>query len=342
MAVEKERIEIYFLGGLIALFSIISYFVLSPFLYYILSGILLAYIFYPVYERVLDLLGNRVLSSALTFVLVLLLVMVPSLYMTGEVIRESQQALSSVGEGAVAYLDIQAVEDLVLEFTGEAVDIETVLKDAFLEAGQLFTRRFPGIITTILDAMIGLFITSITLYYLFKDGRKFKSGVLSLTPLDPETKDHLVKEVRRMSGALIGGHLLSAVAQGILTGLGLWAVGISNVVFWTFLAIILSVIPIIGAFLIWAPAGLYLIFISGDIVAGVGLLLHGAVIIGLADQLVRAKFVGSKGSIHPLIVTVGVIGGIPLFGVLGVFLGPLALGFLTVLLDVYREDILSG
>ncbi|MFB6265815.1 MAG: AI-2E family transporter, partial [Candidatus Nanohaloarchaea archaeon] len=212
----------------------------------------------------------------------------------------------------------------------------------FVEAGNLFSARLPGIISTALDAMVGLFVTAFTMYYLFKDGDTMLESVKGMVPLEEDREDHLVEEIDRMSKAILYGHVLVSVVQGIIAGIGLWIFGIPDVIFWTFVMIVLGLIPLIGNFLVWGPAGLYLIFIRSEPLMGAGLLLYSTVILSFTDNIVRAKVVGERGNIHPLVVMVGVIGGIPMFGLLGVVLGPLVLGFFTSLLRVYREDFLQN
>lgn len=141
----------------------------------------------------------------------------------------------------------------------------------------------------------------------------------------------------RATWSVVKGHVFVAVLQGLAAGLGLWVVGIPRVFFLTFLMVILGFIPMVGSMLVWAPAGLYLVA-TGDVVAGVGLLVYGGLLIGLLDNLARPLLIDDdEVDLHDLFVLLGVIGGVSVFGPIGIFVGPVVFAVLGDLLDVYQE-----
>lgn len=328
----------YFFLFILVFFGIISFLLIVPYLYYIIGGILLVYISYPLYEKINEITGLETLSSILVIILLIIVAVTPTIYLTQEVISQGNQVLESIGTGTVTIIDTDFIENIIHQITGEVIDIDPIIEDAFSQAGSIFSSELPAILVTVIDIAIGLFITAVTMYYLFKDGEDLFIYLKDVIPLKKDLIERLIKEIDRMSEAILLGHFLTAVIQGGIAGLGLFVVGISNVLFWTSIMIVLAIIPIVGSFLVWGPAGLYLIFIKSDPLSGVLLLIYGGLVVGLSDNFLRAYFVGHRSHIHPLVVIIGVIGGIPLFGVLGVILGPLLLGFFTTLLRVYRED----
>ncbi|MDY6776949.1 MAG: AI-2E family transporter [Candidatus Nanohaloarchaea archaeon] len=342
MGLERDDLNTYFFFGLVLVFGVLSYMLVAPYVYYVIGAAILVYISYPLYRELRDLLGNETVSSLLSIIVLIVVAVAPMIYLADQVVAQGQQALRDVGTQATAYLDTASLESTFHRLTGEKVDIDRAVRRSFVEAGNLFSARLPGIISTALDAMVGLFVTAFTMYYLFKDGDTMLESVKGMVPLEEDREDHLVEEIDRMSKAILYGHVLVSVVQGIIAGIGLWIFGIPDVIFWTFVMIVLGLIPLIGNFLVWGPAGLYLIFIRSEPLMGAGLLLYSTVILSFTDNIVRAKVVGERGNIHPLVVMVGVIGGIPMFGLLGVVLGPLVLGFFTSLLRVYREDFLQN
>lgn len=341
MALDREALQPYFLLGLIAVFAVLSVQLIMPYIFYILAAIILVYIAHPAYTYLEEELGHAGIASALTLIMLLVVLVVPTIILTDMVIQEGQNALTTVGTRAGDYINTTTVEELYTEVTGEPLDVDTSIRSAFMEAGTILSGGIPGIIQTVLDAMIGVFIMAVTMYYLFKDGDDLFMAVRHMTPLRTEQKDRLVEELDQMSEAILLGHLLTSTVQGIVAGIGLWAVGIDNVVFWTFVMIVLGLIPIIGNFLVWFPAGLYLIFVQDMAVPGLALLLYCGTLLPALDNLIRIKVVERRSTIHPLLVMIGVIGGIPMFGLLGVVLGPLVLGFFASLVTVYREDFVA-
>ncbi len=337
--VEKDlSFQAYFFLFILVFFGIISFLLIVPYLYYIIGGVLLVYLSYPLYEKINKITGFETLSSILVIVVLIIVAVTPTIYLTQEVISQGNQVLESIGKGTVTILDTDFIENIIYQITGDTINIESIIENAFSQAGNILSSELPVILVTFIDIVIGLFITAVTMYYLFKDGENLFLYLKDIIPLKKDIVERLIKEIDKMSEAILLGHFLTAVIQGVIAGLGLWIVGISNVLFWTSIMIVLAIIPIVGSFLVWGPAGLYIIFIQSDPLPGIGLLIYGSIVVGLSDNFIRAYFVGHRGDIHPLIVIIGVIGGVPLFGVLGVILGPLLLGFFTSLLRVYRED----
>lgn len=336
--VERERLQMYFFLGLIAVFAILSYMLVAPYVFYLIGAVLLVYIAYPLYEQVEARTDERV-AAGITILVLLVAAVLPTIWLAGEVVTQGNRALVSVGTQASEFIELDRFETEVARFTGEQVDVERTVREAFVTAGNLVSTELPGIISTVVDALIGVFLMGITMYYLFKDGPALVASVRDLVPLEEYQEGELVDELDRMAEAILVGHLLTAAVQGVVAGAGLYIVGIPNAVFWTFIMIVLGLIPLVGNFLVWGPAGIYLVA-TGSPVAGVGLLVYATVTMVALDNLVRARVVGKRSDIHPLLVMIGVIGGLPMFGMLGVVLGPLLLGFFTTLLGVYREDFL--
>ncbi|MDY6766066.1 MAG: AI-2E family transporter [Candidatus Nanohaloarchaea archaeon] len=334
--------QLYLITALIAAAGVLSYLLVAPFIYYVIGAAVLVYIAYPVYRRIAATTGTDTGASVLTILLLLVVAVAPTILMAQQAFVQGQGALASVGTSTTALIDTEALEASILELTGREVDIEQIIRDAFVDAGRAISAELPGIISTVFDLLIGLFIMVITMFYLFREGPTILDQVREIVPLEDAQEEHLVHEIDRMSSAVLLGHLVTAFVQGVLAGIGLWLTGVPDVFFWTFIMILLGVIPLLGNFLVWGPAGVYLILLQGNVVAGVALLLYGIVIVTVIDNLVRARVAGKRGRIHPLLIVFGVVGGLPLFGVLGVVLGPLVLGFFAALLRVYRDDFLQA
>ncbi len=341
MALDRETLEPYFLLGLIGIFGILSFLLISPFMFYVLAAIVLVYIADPLHDRVEAVAGNANLAAGLSLLLMLVALVVPTLVLTDMVMQEGENALATVGDRAGDYINTTRAEALYLEVTGDELDVDASIRSAFGQAGTMLSDGIPGLIQTVFDALIGIFVLAVTMFYLFRDGDDLLAAVRHMTPLKPAQKDRLLTELDQMSEAILLGHLLTSTVQAGIAGVGLWLVGIENVVFWTFVMVVLGLIPLIGNFVVWFPAGLFLVFIQNRPVAGIALLAYCGVTLTAADNLVRMKVVSGRSTIHPLLVMIGVIGGLPMFGLLGVVLGPLVLGFFASLLTVYREEFVT-
>jgi len=136
-------------------------------------------------------------------------------------------------------------------------------------------------------------------------------------------------------GASVYGVFTIAIVQGTLGGLAFWILGLPSAIVWGVAMIFLSMIPMLGAFIVWVPAAIYL-FATGHYVKGVVLVLWGTLVIGMIDNFLRPKLVGGRTKLHELLIFFAVLGGLQVFGVLGIVLGPVVLAITLALVDVFR------
>ena len=176
--------------------------------------------------------------------------------------------------------------------------------------------------------------------YLFQAGQGIFDRVKLLIPLAPNLKDKLIDEIRNVTSAVVYGQVMTAIVQGLLGGLGFLIFGIPNAIFWGFVMVIISFLPLVGSALVWLPAAVFL-FLSGEKYQGVGLLLYCIIVVANIDNFVKPRLISGKSNIHPVTVLLGVFGGLKLFGFIGLFVGPLILALLTALLHFYEEEYLG-
>mgnify|MGYP001572074651 FL=1 len=181
---------------------------------------------------------------------------------------------------------------------------------------------------------MGIFIFLVALYYLFKDGDKLKTAVVSLSPLQDIHDETIFNKLEVTINSVIRGSLAIALIQGILTAIGFAIFGVPNATLWGSVAAIAALVPGIGTALVLLPAILYL-YLSGETLSAVGLLLWGMTAVGLVDNFLGPKLVERGMQLHPFLILLSILGGISFFGPLGFLLGPLILGLLFALLEVY-------
>jgi len=187
------------------------------------------------------------------------------------------------------------------------------------------------------NATIGLGLAVFVLFYLLRDGEKLMAWIRNATPLPGDVQTKLYDRVDDMTRAVLLGHVLVAIIQGAIAGLGLVVVGIPNVLLWTGVMILLALLPFIGTFFVWGPAGIYLLS-AGETVGGVFLLAYGTVIVGISDEYLRPVIVDRYAEVSPAIIVIGVIGGLSAFGVMGLFIGPIIVGALKAAIEVFDEQ----
>ena len=217
------------------------------------------------------------------------------------------------------------------------------------------TRWLPSITNTatslIAGLMVGLGIMSVAMFYFFLDGPKMLSTFMQLSPLDDRHEMELLVEFDKVSRAVVLATLLSAVAQGLLGGIGYWIVGLNSFVLLSLLTTVLSMIPFVGAAAVWVPCCLYVAFIMepsavdgsrGWLYAKAGFLaVYGVLGISMVDNLIKPWVLQGQSKLHPLLALLSVLGGVQALGPIGILIGPMVVAFLQVLLTILQREIRS-
>jgi predicted PurR-regulated permease PerM len=317
----------------IAVSSLLALLVFLPFVEYIIASALLGYVLYPLKERLEPYVGAKT-ASFLPILFALFLLVVPISFASVIVVQDAVELSRNIDQTTI---DVTALEDAVHEYTGERIDIsETVAS-----AGQRFARALVGSLSQVFGlvsrVLLGTTLFVFLLYYVLKDGEDFVVWSKAVFPLPPEITDRLYERLGEMTRAVVYGHLLVALVQALLTGVGIFAVGIPNPLFWTFVMVFLGVLPVVGVFVVWGPASVYLAA-TGQVGAGVALAVYGATVVSVSDNYLRSFLVDRDTGLNPGVVLVGVLGGIYAMGIIGLFVGPVVLGAFKATLAVYRNN----
>jgi predicted PurR-regulated permease PerM len=327
-----------FLAGLLFL----SYRVLELFLAPVAWAVILAYVTWPAYRRLRNLLGSHVNASALLMTLLLAgAFALPLLWVIAMLRGEVPAAylafvdlLSQGKEALPAYLvqvpwlgtEIERLVDL-------ARQEPAALRDQFLQWVKPFADETLSVLGDIGRTAFKFGFALLTAFFLYRDGESLlvQARGLLLRLLGPRAGGYL-RAIGDTMRAVLYGLVLTALIQGALAGLGYWAVGLRAPVLVGVITVILALVPF-GAPLVWGSVSVWLLAI-GETWAGVGLAIWGAVVVSQIDNLLRPLVISSATRIPYLLVFFGVLGGISAFGLIGLFLGPIVI---AVLLAVWRE-----
>jgi predicted PurR-regulated permease PerM len=191
------------------------------------------------------------------------------------------------------------------------------------------------------EFFVGIAIILFVVYYVLTDGTTFVAYLRRATPIPGRQVDFLLQEARVGLRAVFFGQILMSLLQGVLCGIGWWIAGLPSPILWGAVMAIVALLPVLGTPMIWVPGALYLL-IQGHIFGGVFLLLWGTIVVlVILDTFLRPKIIGYGADIHPMLVLIGVLGGVAAFGFIGLFLGPLIVGILIAVLKVYEADYLD-
>jgi predicted PurR-regulated permease PerM len=319
--------------------------VIWPFLKPLLLGALFAGLCAPLYGWVTRLLrGRRSLAAFLTLLILFLLVVGPLSAFVSVVVRQALAISNEAAPWVQQHLGTASAFNmhdwLVRRFPSLAryvpqqdeiaADIAGIAKatGTFLVASATqFTARTASFLLT-------LFVMLYAMFYFLRDGREMLEKIFYYTPLNHEDEVLVVERLISVTRATIKGTILIGMLQGTLAGIGFWAAGIGGAAFWGTVMTVLSVVPGIGAALVWIPAVIYL-FIIGHSLAATLLLIWCAAGVGTIDNMLRPRLVGKDAKMPDLLILLGTLGGLFLFGPIGFIIGPLVCGLFLTVWDIY-------
>jgi predicted PurR-regulated permease PerM len=308
------------------------------------EALLLAAIFsgltYPLYRWLLQRLGGRrTPASLLTLVTTLFVVLIPLIFLLALVAEQAigvaheaspwiEQQLAQSEAEATSLPDWFPFADRLEPYRDE---IMAKLGEFASASGSFLAGNLARLSEGTFVFFFQLFIMLYAMFFFLTDGPALMKHIMSYAPLSRADRQKMIDVALSVSRATIKGALLIGVIQGTLAGIGFAVVGIEAAVFWGAIMAVLSILPGIGAPLVWVPAVIYL-FMSGQIVAGIGLLVWSGGVVGSIDNFLRPVLVGRDTKMPDLLILLSTLGGIALFGASGLVLGPiLAALFLTVL-----------
>jgi predicted PurR-regulated permease PerM len=188
----------------------------------------------------------------------------------------------------------------------------------------------------------GLLIMIVSLFFLLAEGSKMLEALIQISPLEEQHVRELAKEFDRACRAIVSATLLSAIAQGLLAGIGFYFCGLrSSVALLMLLTMVLALVPFTGAAAVWIPVSLYLYFFQGNMTAAIGLAIYGTLVISASDNIIKPLVLHGQSKLHPLLALLSVLGGIQALGPIGIIVGPMVVVFLQTLLKILQRELMS-
>ncbi len=331
---------------LLVLISILFYNVIQIFLIPILLAAVFSSLFYPLYEWLVRWFkGRQSLCAFVTCVALLLGMLIPFYGVAHLVSKEGIHAFNTalpevkqiIKEGDAGLLGEIKTYPLINRIDFSKMDWQASLQDIATNLGGILTKVINKTSKGTFQVITDLFITLFTMFYFFRDGRKLVEHLKYLSPLDDAYEERLAHRFISVSRATLKGTLLIGVAQGTLGGLTLWICGVGSPILWGVVMVVLSVIPLIGAWLVLYPAAIIQLVV-GNIWQGVAIILVTVLVITNIDNLLRPRLVGRDAGMHDLLIFFSTLGGISVFGIMGFIIGPVIAVFFLTILEIYSVE----
>ena len=311
---------------------------LEPFVDVLLWGAVLAFVAWPVNRRLRRNGNSEHVSALVTTALVVLTVLIPLTLVTAAVVRQGADAAQALHEGSRRLLDPNSA---LFQKVDRYLDLDP-LRDPKVLASRLGTvggavaSRSLGVIGGVLGGIVQVFFVLFTLYYLLRDSGRIVPAIRGALPLSPEQADTIFRRTGEVISASVNGVLAIAALQGFLGMIAFLILGLPSALLWGVVMFLLSTIPMAGSAIVWVPAAIYLAA-TQQWGKAIFLAAWGALVIGLVDNMLRPKLVGQRAKLHELVIFFSVLGGLKVFGVLGLFVGPVVAAIALALLDAFHH-----
>ena len=336
---------------LLIMLAVVLYYVgriLRPFFPALTWAAILATVFYPAYQRVARYLHRRELASGVTCLLLTVAIILPVLLivflMAGESVRAygtlENMAAGGVTEKIAAIHNSAAYKKLSENLREMGLPEPNVGEAAMraVRAGSRFlVASSASILSGLMNFILQIFVMLLGLYYLFLNGPQILRELRSLVPLRPEYEERIIQKFTGVVHATFTGSLAVALIQGALGGLGFLIFGLASPLLWGAAMALVSLVPVVGTALIWGPVVIFYL-LTGSILKGLIMLLVFGGAVGSVDNILKPILIQRGMEIHTLWVFVSVIGGLSVFGFLGLVLGPFLFSVLVVLLEIYKVE----
>lgn len=339
---------ILFTLALVLLFNIAR-----PMIVILLSSILLAYISFPLYRRINRKITNKTISIILSLAIIFIIILIPLSFLAFGITQQGYYFYHSLSDdlvkGSVLGFGCSSEESSVCLLINQAekFSLERLSAFGFDEELQkilpILEGKIIGMILSIPVIIAQIFLAFIIAYFIIIDWKNILKSIVDLLPMRAKTIKKLIREFGNITHTVIYAQLFVAFIQGIIGIIGFYIFGVPFPILLGVLLAFCALLPAIGTAIIWVPVSLIMIFagaISHNywvLSEGIGLFLYGLFIISTIDNVLLAKIVSVKAKVNPIIVIVGVIGGAAMFGIMGIFIGPILLPLIITYFQMFKQ-----
>ncbi|HWU98673.1 MAG TPA: AI-2E family transporter [Oxalicibacterium sp.] len=332
---------------LLVTFTIAFVVILLPFYGAVFWSIVLAILFAPFHRKLLTKMPKRPnLAATSTLLICLVVVILPLVLISISLVREASVAYNDIRAGQIDFAGFiqkafSAMPGWLVNIldrfgVGNLSALQAKLASAAVQGSEFFTRQAINIGQNTFNFLVSFTIMLYILFFLLRDGDKLAVQIKQATPLDNEHKRALFNNLTAAIRATVKGNVIVAAVQGALGGVAFWFLGVQGALLWAVIMAFLSLLPAVGAAMIWAPVAIYFL-LTGAIWQGVTLIAFGVLVIGLVDNILRPILVGKDTQMPDFIVLISTVGGMALLGLNGFVIGPVIAAMFITLWNMFSH-----
>jgi len=338
MALTERDIKMYSVILLVVLLGVLAFFIIKPVLLSIIGGLILAYVFFPIYKVIQKRIRSRNIAAALVSIIVLVIIIVPVWLLAPLMVQQAFEFFQFSQNIDLTSFISNLIPSASVQLQSQ---INLAIANALGKIGSILVNGLVNLLVNFAAVFLHLLLVAFVFFFTLRDSEKLRDFASGLSPIAKRKEKILIKQFKDITQSIIFGQIVIGLLQGIFSGIGLLVFGVPNALMLTIIATILSIIPVIGPSLLYFPVTIYL-FTIGNPLIGLSYLIYNLVIVSTLDNFVRAHLIARKSQISSVVALVGMIGGLFIFGVLGLILGPLILAYFITFLRAYKERNLTS
>jgi len=314
---------------------------LQPFVVVLEWAAVLVIVFYPVHQRIAQRIGRPGLSALVSCILVVVIVLLPLAFIIAALARELAGSAETLQQVGPLFDPNSPRTSKILHWLQERGIIQSDPQQFLIEQARNALRALMGqtlgLLGNVLSTIVKGFFVVFTMYYLFRDGDKIVHALPGVLPLKRAQSEAILARTSQVISASVYGVVTIALLQGALGGLAFWILGVPSPILWSVLLALICMIPIAGSFFVWIPVALYL-GLTGHWTKALLMSLWGGLVISTVDNFLRPRLMRQHTKLHELFVFFSVLGGMRIFGILGIVLGPVVLAVTIGLLNTFKPQ----
>ncbi len=318
--------------SIFAVLAIASFLIIRPFLAAIFTALLLAFVFRPLHLKINRYIKSPTIVALIVSLMVILLLVILTITILQISVKQVVEFYSYTQTSDI----LAPIKALLVKYSdidpqNFAFIFDTILKNIT----SVVVNSINTVILEIPFLALQFVVTFFVMFYFIRDGDIILDYLKSVIPFKESTKDRLIQRFKEITYAVIYGSIFVGIIQGLAAGIGYWIFGVEGAFVLTLMSIVLSILPL-GSWILWIPASISLIN-SGETANGIGLLVYGAVFVSYIDNILRSYFISQKTKLSPVTAVLGMLGGVFLFGVVGLFVGPIILDYLIIFIEFFKK-----
>ena len=335
---DKDAKKILVFGILIILL-ILVFSVLRPIMLSIFGGLILAFIFLPIYLFILKYVKSKSLAAGIITILIIIIIVL-SFWLLIPILSKQFFEIFKLSDK----IDIGSMIRIILPYASDQLvnQLSTTLNNSISKFGTSILNSLLGLLVNFGTIALHLLLVGFVFFFTLRDLDKLKEFCSVLSPLNKDQEKKVVVQFKNITGSIIYGQITIGLLQGLLAGISYFIVGVPNAIILTVISMVFGTIPMIGVGIIYLPVAVFLIVGNASPLTVVLFLAYNLLFVSTIDNFLRAHLISKKTKMSQAIVIIGMIGGIFVFGLLGLILGPLILGYFITLLNAYKDKTLTS